>query len=151
MKLLVKGKEIYGISSDIKLGVYDESFEKWALYDEYGDLIYYMIDDDFKLIENATLPNDYESGKYFYEDGEFVLNENWKPYIPTEERINELELSTSEQREINALLEEELVNTQIALTEQYEVNIKLEEDLALAQNEITELQLAICDLYELMG
>lgn len=176
---LVKGNSVIAIADIISFGVFDESIEKWKLENKDGSLMYYFIDDNFTLVEDVKIPDDYEHGKYFYENGNFVLNAEWKPYISPEQRIKNLETDVAEQQVSTALFEEELLNTQIALTEQYETNIALEEELlgtqlALteqyetniileeelnstkeeldsAQNEIVELQLAICELYESMA
>ena len=91
MKLLLSGNTIVGIAPNITFGVFDEDIEKWRLADGEDKLLYYMIDWDYTLIEGVELPDDYEDGKYFFEDGEFVLNSEWKPYVSTEERIAELE------------------------------------------------------------
>ena len=94
MQLLLDGKNIYAYAPKIAFGVYDEPIEKWGLFDENGDVMYYVIDHDFTFVENVELPSDYEDGKYFYENGQFVLNEEWHPYVPlpsNEERIAELE------------------------------------------------------------
>jgi hypothetical protein len=90
MKLLVKGNEIYAIAENISYGRY-ENEDKWRLADSEDNILYYMIDDGFTLVENVEIPSDYEDGKYFFEDGEFVLNAEWKPYVSMEERMAELE------------------------------------------------------------
>lgn len=164
MQILVKGNQIIVYAPSISFGVYDEDFEKWKLEDENGNIMYYMIDDGFTLIENVTLPSDYAEGKYFFENGEFVLNENWKPYISPEERLNNVEIAVATQEESVMLFEEELLNTQIALTEQYETNIILEEELLGTQLALTEqyetnlaleeellsTQLALTEMYEML-
>lgn len=91
MNLLIDGKAIIVYASKIEFGVYDETFEKWALYDNEGNIICYVIDRNYEVVENVELPTDFTDGKYFYENGEFVLNTEWKPYIPPEERIAILE------------------------------------------------------------
>lgn len=91
MKLLVSDKSIVEAAPNIEFGIYDEDIEKWKLSDEEGNLIYYAIDNGYTLVEGVELPSDYESGKYYYENGEFVLNEEWQPFKSTEERIAELE------------------------------------------------------------
>lgn len=91
MQILVSGNNIVGYAPNITFGVFDEPFEKWRLADGEDKLLYYMIDWDFTLIENVELPKDYEDGKYLFENGEFVFNEEWIPYVSTEERIAELE------------------------------------------------------------
>ena len=96
MKLLLSGNSIVGIAPNITFGVFDEEIEKWRLADEEDKLLYYMIDWEYALIEDVELPADYEDGKYFFENGQFVLNEEWKPYVSTEERIAELERQLAE-------------------------------------------------------
>jgi len=96
MKLLIKENIIIAYAPKIEFGVYDEPFEKWRLTDEFDKTMYYMIDNDFTLVEGVELPSDYEEGKYFFEDGQFVLNKDWKPYVSTEDRIAELEKQIAE-------------------------------------------------------
>lgn len=184
MQILINSKGwVIAYAPCIEFGIYDESFEKWALFDtdnkDTRRILMYVVDNKYTLVNDIELPEDYFEGKYYFKDGEFILNENWEPSVTIEERINNIEIAVEEQKESSLLLseellnaqlalaeqyesniitEEELVNTQLALAEQYETNIALEEELTStkeelnsAQNEITELQLAICDLYELMG
>ena len=94
MQILLDGKNIYAYAPKIEFGVYDEPIEKWGMFDENGNIMYYAIDHGFARVENVELPADFEDGKYFYENGEFVLNVDWQPYVPlpsAEERIAELE------------------------------------------------------------
>lgn len=95
MQILVdRSNYVVAYAPIIEFGVYDEPIEKWGMFDEEGRILYYAIDNFFTLVKDVTLPNDYEDGKYFYENGEFVLNEDWKPFVPEqsmEERIAELE------------------------------------------------------------
>lgn len=91
MKLLVKDKQIIAVAENISFGVFDELREKWSICDAEGNTLYYILDDGFQLVEDVTLPDDYVDGKYFFENGEFVLDENWEPYVSPEERIAELE------------------------------------------------------------
>ena len=174
--LLSDNKYIVGYAPKITFGIYDEPIEKWRLADESDRVMYYIIDHNYELVINVVFPDDYEEGKYFYVDGVFVLNENWQPYISDEDRLYNLEesnkatqdalveqqevsavleeellntqIALTEQYETNLAMEEELINTQIALTEQYEANLVLEEELSSARDEITDLQMAICELYE---
>lgn len=97
MKLLVKGSVIIAYAPNIEFGVYDEPIEKWKLADEFGKTMYYMIDNDFALVEDVELPSDYEDGKFLFEDGQFVENPEWEPPLPSaEERIAELEKKVAE-------------------------------------------------------
>lgn len=155
MQALIKKRNIVITAPRITFGIYDEPFEKWRIADENNNLMYYMIDGGYELVKDVELPSDYENGKYFYENGGFILNPEWKPYISTEQKIENLEQETSlvqnslyEQQTISESLGDELISTQIALVDQYEINIALEEQLISAQEEILDLQLAICDLYE---
>ena len=67
-----------------KLDEYEPDVEKWGLYDEEGNIQLYAIDNEFEVVEfdPATKPEDYVEGKYFYIDGEFVLNPDWVPPLP---------------------------------------------------------------------
>ena len=90
MKILVKGNTIYAIAENISYGKYEDE-EKWRLADANDNILYYMIDYGFTLVEDVEIPSDYEDGKYFYENGEFILNAEWKPYVSMEDRMAELE------------------------------------------------------------
>ena len=99
MMILVQGNRVVAFAETITYGVFDEPIEKWALLDANGNVIMYFIDNGFTLIEGVELPSDYEDGKYLYENGEFVLNTEWHPYVPevsVEERIAEVERKISE-------------------------------------------------------
>jgi len=135
MKLLIKGNEIYAIAENISYGIY-ENEDKWRLADAEDNILYYMIDDGFTLVEDVTIPSDYVDGKYFYENGEFVLNEDWKPYVSPEERIAQLEEAVAIQEEMLTASDEAVVLLYELQTTQSEVND--------AQDE------AITGLYELM-
>lgn len=94
MDILVKGNLIMEVEPSISFGMY-EGEEKWCVKDgntEESNVLYYILDDGFTVVKDVTLPDDFERGnKYFFENGEFVLNEEWKPYISPEERLAELE------------------------------------------------------------
>ena len=93
MDILVKGNLIMEVEPSISFGVF-EGEEKWRVKDGKTDdsnVLYYILDDGFTLFENITLPDDFVRGKYFFENGEFVLNEEWKEYKSPEQRIAELE------------------------------------------------------------
>lgn len=91
MNILLYNNRIVALGEIIDFGIFDEPFEKWRISDSNGNTLYYMIDDNYTLVENVSLPENYVNGKYFYENGEFVLNTEWKPYYPIEERANMLE------------------------------------------------------------
>lgn len=91
MKILLNGKQIVAEAENISFGIYDEPIEKWRIADAEDKVMYYILDNGFELVEDVTIPEDYESGKYFYENGEFILNEEWKPYVSPEDRISALE------------------------------------------------------------
>lgn len=115
--LLVKNNKIFDTAPKIAFGIYDEDFEKWRLADENDNLMHYRIDIGFELVEGVTLPEDYEEGKYFYENGEFVLNESWKPYVSPEERIAELEEQVAIHEENDAELLYQICLLQLGITE----------------------------------
>ena len=74
----------------IEKGIYDEDFEKYAVYYEDDIVAYYVLDMGYELIDfdESLIPEDYVSGKYFYIDGEFVPNPDWQePPLPTEEQV----------------------------------------------------------------
>ena len=135
MNMLVKGNQIYEIAEKIMFGTYDGE-EKWRIADTEDNTQFYVIDDGFTLIENIEVPSDYVDGKYFFENGEFVLNAEWKPYVSPEERIAQLE-------ETVALQEEMLMMSDEAVVLLYE--------LQSTQSEINDAQdEAIIGLYEIM-
>ena len=90
MQILIRDGVIHAVANKIEFGVH-ENEEKWRLADAEDNILYYMIDNDYELVENVTVPSDYVDGKYFYENGEFVLNADWKPYVSTEERVAQIE------------------------------------------------------------
>lgn len=94
MDLLVKKKAIGVKAEQI---VYNADKMRWDILNGVGTFLYAAADDGSVLVKNVTLPDDYEDGKYFYVNGRFERNENWKRYVPPEERITQLE-------EQNALL-----------------------------------------------
>lgn len=108
MKLLVKDNIIYAIAENISYGRY-ENEDKWRLADSEDNLMYYMIDFDFTLVENVEIPSDYEDGKYFFSDGGFVLNEEWEPFVSPEERIATMEETIKAQQEEIAMLNDTLL------------------------------------------
>lgn len=91
MQLLVDGNRVIEAAPNIIWGVFDEPIEKWALLNEQGEVYLYVLDAGYTLVDGVELPEDYEDGKYIFENGEFILNEDWQPYISTEERIANLE------------------------------------------------------------
>lgn len=114
MKLLLNGNIIISRAPHIEFGEF-ENEAKWGLFDKADKdtrkVYYYMLDPgkfyyvegegyvglDYKVEEVAELPEDYEEGKYFFEDGQFVLNPEWEPPLPSaEERIAELERQLAE-------------------------------------------------------
>lgn len=135
--LLIKNNKIVDAAPIIEFGIFDESFEKWRLADENNSIMYYMIDNQFTLVENVELPSDYEYDKYFYENGEFVLNEEWKPYVSSEQRIETLEETVSIQAE-------QLIATDEVTIGLYEAQIA-QEEINFVHDE------SIIELYELYG
>lgn len=117
MYLLVKENRIYEIAPFIVFGTF-EGEQKWKLEDERGFVAYYVIDDGYTLVENVEVPDDYEHGKYFYENGEFVLNEEWKPYVTPEERIAQLEAQVAIHEENDAELLYQVCLLQLGLSEE---------------------------------
>ncbi len=70
-----------------------EVIEKWGMYDEDDNIMLYAIDHDFGLVEYNPIikPEDYEQGKYFFINNEFVPNPDWQePPLPIEEQVQYL-------------------------------------------------------------
>ena len=84
---------------DIRFGKLDEHdidsqtgepIEKWGMYNEDGNVLLYAIDNNFEVVEfdPADKPEDYVPYKYYFIDGQFVLNEDYvEPPLPTEEQV----------------------------------------------------------------
>ena len=108
MNMLVKNRQIYAIAEKITFGIYDKE-EKWRIADKEDNIMYYMVDDAFELVADAVLPEDYADGKYFFENGEFVINPNWKPFVSEEERIAILEKTIEAQQEEITMLNDTLL------------------------------------------
>lgn len=117
MQILVKENHMVYSAPSIDYGVYNEPFKKWRLQDEEGNLIQYAIDDGYALIDNVTIPEDYADGKYFFENGEFVLNPDWEEYKSPEERIAELEEMVAIHEENDAELLYQICLLQLGITE----------------------------------
>lgn len=136
MNLLVT-KEGYIVlyAPRIEFGIYDEPFEKWALFDENNNITMYAIDNGYVKEEVDSLPEDYQDGKYFYINGEFVLNADWEPPTPEPslEEFNEYKNRVFE-------LEKEVAITELTMIENYE-----------AQEEINaQTENALIEIYEMM-
>lgn len=117
MYLLVKENHVYEIAANISFGTF-EGEQKWRLEDERGFVAYYVIDDGYTLVENVEVPSDYEDGKYFFENGEFVLNAEWKRWVSPEERITQLEEQLSVMEENDAELLYQVCLLQLGVSEE---------------------------------
>ena len=92
MKALKRQDNILLLEADrIEFGIWDEpDIEKWAMFDDKGKIMLYAIDDNYSVVEfdPADKPEDYFEGKYFFIDGQFVLNPDWQePPLPIEEQV----------------------------------------------------------------
>lgn len=89
MKLLLDSRKLIRyINTDIAFGIWDDTdIQKWRI----GN--YYVIGDDFTLVEVETLPLDVIPDKYFYIDGEFVANPNYVGQSDIEQRLASIESS----------------------------------------------------------
>lgn len=67
-----------------KLDEYEPDVDKWGMYDENDHIMVYAIDNNYEVVEfdASIIPEDYVEGKYFFINGEFVLNEDWQPAPP---------------------------------------------------------------------
>lgn len=115
MNILLKNSSIVAIGENISFGIFDEPFEKWCIADSDNNVMYYMIDDGFILVSDLTLPDDFEQGKYFYKDGAFVFNEDWKPYYSVEEQLDMLQKENDDRIECEAEILYELSLLQLGL------------------------------------
>jgi len=124
MKLLLDNRNlILVISNDIEFGTF-EGEEKWKV----GNKMYF-IDDDFSVAEVESVPVEVIPDKYFYIDGEFVLNPNYSNPSEMEAKVEELE--------------ELLLASDEAVVSLYEMQL-VQDEINIAQDE------AITGLYEIM-
>lgn len=87
MMILTQNGNIMAQAPNIVFGVF-EGEEKWKLSDENNVILYYYKDADFTLVENVTLPDDFDYGKYLYQNGEFVLNPGYiPPSLPIDAQV----------------------------------------------------------------
>ena len=84
---------IQDVAFRITLGIY-EGEEKWALYNEQDELLYYAMNYNCAVatVVDDILPEDISyPGKYLYQDGAIVPNPDWVAPPPTiEEQVSEL-------------------------------------------------------------
>lgn len=120
MQILVKDNRIIEVAHNIVWGVFDEPIEKWALLNEQGDICLYVVDHGYTLIDGVELPEDFEYGKYFFEDGQFVLDEDWRPYVPEKvlsERVAQLEETVAIHEDNDAELLYQICLLQLGIAE----------------------------------
>lgn len=92
MKLLCKDNIIMFYARDIRFGVFDEpDLEKWALLNEDDEVIMYVVDDGYSVVDIADdieIPEDLTAFKYQYSEGIISLNPEWvDPPLSTEEQV----------------------------------------------------------------
>ena len=104
MKILVTGAgQIIASANNFEFGAWEEldtihgmTVRKWKAEDENGNLTGYYIDSNpraitgaetprFSVNEVAELPEGWETGKYVYQDGAFIVNPDWTEPAPTPE------------------------------------------------------------------
>lgn len=112
--LLLNGNVIVSCAPHIEFGIF-ENEPKWGLFDRIDEssrkAYYYIIDPGsyhydekegyvglaYETIEVEGIPEDYDEGKYLFEDGKFVLNMDWHPPLPSaEDRLDEIEKKLSD-------------------------------------------------------
>ncbi len=124
MKILLDDRGlILVISNDIEFGTFDGE-EKWKV----GNGMYF-IDNNFTMVEVDSVPVEVIPDKYYYIDGEFVLNPNYSNPSEMEAKVTELE--------------DLLLASDEAVVYLYEMQIA-QDEINVAQDE------AITDLYEIM-
>ncbi|WP_029502484.1 hypothetical protein [Lachnoclostridium phytofermentans] len=98
MKLLLDSRKlILAIDENIEF-VTHEGLAKWKI----GETTYYL-DNNFSVEELIDIPFDIIPIKYFYIDGEFVLNPNWSN---TPEDISKLQAENASLKSELSLLQE---------------------------------------------
>lgn len=98
MKLLLDSRKlILAIDDNIEL-VNHEGYAKWKI----GKYSYYL-DEDYTLEEVENVPIDIIANKYFFIEGEFVLNPNWSN---TPEDIAKLQAENTSLKSELSLLQE---------------------------------------------
>lgn len=120
MQMLIKDTRIIAIGEEITYGltdVYEPDVEKWKVYNPSTNSVCFWIDGGFTLVNGVTIPSDYQNGKYSYENGEFVLNKEWRPFVPTEKRVTQLE------EDNKRLTQENLDSTTIEADLLYELSL----------------------------
>ena len=84
------------IAHRLEYGIFDEpDVEKWAVYNEddvFQNVFYLGRDLISSDISAENIPEDWESGRYLFVNGEFVLNPDWhEPEPPVEEKVAALQ------------------------------------------------------------
>ncbi len=79
MKIITNNAVVFNFGEDIKRGRWenDPDMDTYRITKEDGEYEYCVIA-DFVVYEVEAIPDDYESNKYCYEGGEFVLSPEWK-------------------------------------------------------------------------
>lgn len=119
------------------LDVNEPTVEKWAVYTDEGNLDYFVLDDDATLVDFdiELLPDNYTYGKYFFINGEFVLNPDWvEPPVPIEEQVSNLSESVEELAMVSAESEEALCDMDISYSQR-----------------LADIEEALCELAELLS
>lgn len=110
MKVLVTGDRLIAIAYNIVFGAWEEAdkvngvvVHKWKVEDENGNILGYWLDENQKSIDGSEeptlkvyevdeVPDDWNTGKYLFVDGEFVENPNYtEPPKPIEARVTDNE------------------------------------------------------------
>lgn len=90
--VLTKGKCIVTVAPQIDFGVFEDT-PKWRARDEYGNVLFYFIDDEYNCYEVDSMPDDYTEGKYFYDTEEgFVYNDAYIPFLSFDEKLDDAKL-----------------------------------------------------------
>nr|WP_295681489.1 hypothetical protein [uncultured Lachnoclostridium sp.]DAD92270.1 MAG TPA: hypothetical protein [Siphoviridae sp. ctQ0C17] len=98
MKLLLDSRKLILAMDDVIDFVTHESYEKWKV----GMFSYYM-DNNYTLEEVDEVPIDIVANKYFFIDGEFVVNPNWRN---TPEDISKIQEDNAKLKSELSLLQE---------------------------------------------
>lgn len=145
MKLLLDGTRIIAHGGDFKFQIYDEpDLLKWGQWNENGEFEHLcFIDNNYTVdIVNCELPEDFNTGKYLWINGEFVEDPDWvEPPLPIEQQVEILNENVSELNDDTEIISECLDEVAVEIEEQVENNTMTSEcldELLLMLEELSE-------------
>lgn len=133
----------------------------WILYGDDGSIRAYVEDDDYELVEfdDADLPEDYFEDKYWFIDGEFVVDPQWGTPAPSfkyQIEVVKQSLAQANQAISDANNMITSVRSQVASVDSKYEDITAEAEEALCDideaisERISEIEEALVELAEMM-